>query len=53
MSNEEENIPHVKNVKLVVESNSNAGAPGFNTRHSLGLSLGLLLMILIAYLVFG
>ena len=46
-------LPHVKNVDLVTESGSDAGAPGFRMRHSLGLSLGLLLLILITYLVFG
>jgi hypothetical protein len=46
-------LRHIKNVDLVTESSSNAGAPGFRLRHSLGLSLGVLLLILITYLVFG
>jgi len=46
-------LPHIKNVDLVAESRSNAGAPGFGVRHSLGLTLGLLLLILITYFVFG
>ncbi len=46
-------LPHVKNVDLVAETRSNAGAPGFGVRHSLGLTLGMLLLILITYLVFG
>jgi hypothetical protein len=49
----QQEIPHVENVDLVPESRSNAGAPGFRTQHSLGLSLGVLLMILITYFVFG
>jgi hypothetical protein len=49
----QEKIPHVKNVDLVPDSRSHADAPGFNTAHSFGLSLGFLMMILIAYLVFG
>jgi hypothetical protein len=48
-----EKLPHVKNVDLIAETNSNAEAPGFGVRHSLGLTLGLLLLILITYLVFG
>jgi hypothetical protein len=46
-------IPHVENVELVTKSRSHAGAPGFNAGHSFGLSLGILLLILIGYLVFG
>ena len=46
-------LPHVKNVDLVAETRSNAGAPGFGVRHSLGLTFGMLLLILITYLVFG
>ena len=47
-------LPHVKNVDLVAETRSNAGAPGFGVRpDSLGLTLGMLLLILITYLVFG
>ena len=46
-------LPHLKNVDLVTESGSDAGAPGFGVRYSLGLSLGLLLLILITYLIFG
>lgn len=50
---DKEKFPHVKNVDLVAETNSNAGVPGFGVRHSLGLTLGLLLLILVTYLVFG
>jgi hypothetical protein len=46
-------LRHIKNVDLVTESSSNAGTPGFRLRHSLALSLGVLLLILITYLVFG
>jgi len=48
-----EKLPHVKKVDLIAETNSNAEAPGFGVRHSLGLTLGLLLLILITYLIFG
>ena len=48
-----EKLPHLKNVDLVTKSGSDAGASGFGMRHSLGLSLGLLLLILITYLIFG
>jgi len=53
MPKTQEKIPHVENVDLVPKSHSHAGAAGFNTGHSFGLSLGFLMMILIAYLVFG
>jgi hypothetical protein len=53
MPKTQEKIPHVENVDLVPKSHSHAGAAGFNTAHSFGLSLGFLMMILIAYLVFG
>jgi hypothetical protein len=52
MSNRE-TIPHVENVDLVPESRSHAGASGFGMQHSFGLSLGVLLLILMTYLVFG
>ena len=48
-----ENIPHVENVRLIRDSRSHAGVPGFSSRFAFVFSLGLLVLFLLAYFVFG
>jgi len=46
-------IPHVENVDLVPATHSDPDPSAYSPRYFLGLSLGLLLMILLSYLIFG
>ena len=46
-----ESIPHIKNVRLVMKSKSNAIAPGFTLRFTTIWTFGLLIFVLLAYFV--
>jgi hypothetical protein len=48
-----EKIPHIENVDLVPQTHAGPGPAGFDASHSLGLTLGILMMMFVAYLVFG
>jgi hypothetical protein len=43
------NIPHVANVRLLKQSRSHAGAPGFNFRASAIFTTSLLILFLLVY----
>jgi len=46
-----QNIPHVKNVDLVPESEAHSAAPGFTSHFMFVLNVALLLMVLLTYLL--
>ena len=46
-----ENIPQIKNVRLVEKSRSNAGAPGFTLQLTAFWTFGLFIFLLLAYFI--
>ncbi len=49
----QERIPHIENVDLVPESRAHDGAPGFNLQFNLVPIVGLSVLILLSYIIFG